>query len=410
MANVIEGPNTFTISEWHSSNDAKLSRAELQRAHAKNIIAETRQVIKERQEQTDRGQRDVEQKLNQRIGGVKFWHSELNRQLISLNDETSQLEAYKQRLQSAVSGCIRPLNAAEECLEKREHRINIDLVYDAVQNELLTEVQVIKGVCAMLERGLEQVIEQIRLNRSAAYHLSVDLKDKETTLDVDSEALSRNNNNIEEMLSELCLKRQNSNIPSIKRFWTTPGDWQKYSEQGIARAEEEIQHSIRLRSAVDEILSAGTEDLRKQKNSSDNALRQRIEDVTLAKTHLETEKHHVSEHIGAVSKQIEDTIVAISNKNAPRYVAEERTHSRAQNRPKPIELCRDNVQYRLLDELDDINNSVKELNEKKNTLNSQLKSLRRAQLDLEEDIEVKKKSLDIDNSCVVVRSFDILSY
>merc|ERR1712139_22618 len=99
MANVITGPNTFTIGEWHASNEAKLSRAELQRSNARNIIAQTKQVIQERQDQTDKGQRDVEQKLNQRIDNVKFWHSELSQQLAALNEETAQLEAYRKTRQ-----------------------------------------------------------------------------------------------------------------------------------------------------------------------------------------------------------------------------------------------------------------------------------------------------------------------
>merc|ERR1711881_428159 len=379
MANVIQGPNTFTIQEWHASNDAKLSRAQSQRHNARNIIAETKQVITERQEQTDRGQRDVEQKLNQRIDNVKFWHSELSRQLAELNTSTEQLEAYKKRLEDGVAGCVQPLNGANQCLANRESRVNIDLVHDDVQKELITEVHVVNGVCAMFERALEQVIEQIRLNRSAAYHLTQDLNDKDVTLGVDGDALAKANSSIdlvEQKLSALCLARQQGSVPKIKPFWTTPGDWQNYSEQGIARAEEELQHSIRLRSAVDEILSAGCEDLKKQKHATDDALRQRIEDVSLAKKNL----------------------------------AEERTRSRANRRPAPVELCRDAVQYRLHDELDDIHESVIELTDKLNNLNIQLRALKRAQLDLEEDIEVKRISLEIDNACVTLRSYDILSY
>lgn len=414
MAHVVTGPNTFTIGEWHNSNEAKLSRAELQRSNARNVIAQTKQVIQERQDQTDKGQRDVEQKLNQRIDNVKFWHSELSRQLAALNDETSQLEAYRQRLENGVAGCTKPLNAAKGCLDNREKRINIDLVHDDVQSELLTEVQVVNGVCAMLERALEQVIEQIRLNRSAAYHLSQDLKDKDVTLGVDGTALSKNNANyieeVEQKLSTLCLARQQSNVPKIKPFWTTPGDWQAYSEQGIGRAEEELQHSLRLRAAVDEILAAGSEDLRKQKAATDTALRQRIEDVTLAMNLLSDERASVNNQINDVCGQIIDTQSAVHNKNAPRSVAESRTRSRANERPAPVELCRDAVQYRLHDELEDIHSSVVELTSQHSDLNLQLRALRRAELDLSEDIAVKVNSLEIDNSCVVLRKYDIISY
>lgn len=414
MAQLITGPNTFTVTEWHESNHAKLSRAELQRSNAKNVIAQTKQIIQERQDQTDKGQRDVEGKLNQRIDNVKFWHSELSRQLSNLNDETSQLENYRKRLENGVAGCEKPLEAANHCLSLREGRVNIDLVHDDVQKELLTEVSVVNGVCAMLERALEQVIEQIRLNRSAAYHLRQDLKDKDVTLNVDGSALSKSNalfvNEVEAKLSELCLTRQNSNVPKIRPSWTSPGDWQAYSEQGIARAEEELQHSLRLRSAVDEILSAGSEDLQQQKSATDSALRQRIEDVTTAMNNLIKERADVNDQINDVCGQIDETELAIQNKNAPRSVAESRTRSRAQERPAPVELCRDAVQYRLHDELGDIQAAVEELLNQHASLNSQLRALRRAELDLAEDIHVKSTSLSIDNDCVAVRKYEIISY
>jgi len=413
MANVIEGPNTFTVGEWHLSNSAKLSRAELQRQTAKNCIAQTKQVICDRQEQTDRGQRDVCEKLSQRIENVKFWHSELSRQLTTLENETNQLDKYRGRLEAAVEGCKHPLNAAQECLRCRTGRINIDLVYDEVQKQLLTEVEVTNGVKAMLQRAFQQAIEQIRCNRSVAYHLRSDLKDKDTTLDVDSGALSKNNNNIlklEDRLSELSLARSNSIIPKINHSWTTPRDWQHYSEQGIAKAEEELQHSIRLRSAIDEILAAAFEDLCSEKAKTDNALRQRIEDMSLAKLNLEQSRDECSHQIQCVANQIDGTKQAINSKNAPRSVAEERTKSRAYNRPAPIELCQDAVQYRLHDEISDIDDSVRELKIKLFELNTQLKALRRAELDLQEDIDVKTNSLNIDNTCVNVRSYDLTKY
>ena len=75
-----------------------------------------------------------------------------------------------------------------------------------------------------------------------------------------------------------------------------------------------------------------------------------------------------------------------------------------------MELCRDAVQYRLHDELGDIQAAVEELSAQHADLNSQLRALRRAELDLAEDIEVKRTSLGIDNDCVAVRKYEIISY
>lgn len=40
--------------------------------------------------------------------------------------------------------------------------MEIDLVHDEVETELLKEKDVIKGVTALLQRTLEQIVEQIR--------------------------------------------------------------------------------------------------------------------------------------------------------------------------------------------------------------------------------------------------------
>lgn len=44
----------------------------------------------------------------------------------------------------------------------REKRVETDLVHDDVDRELLKEKDVIEGVTALLQRTLEQIIEQIR--------------------------------------------------------------------------------------------------------------------------------------------------------------------------------------------------------------------------------------------------------
>ena len=47
-------------------------------------------------------------------------------------------------------------------ISNREKRKAIDLVHDDVQKELIKEVEVIEGVQALLQRSLEQAIEQVR--------------------------------------------------------------------------------------------------------------------------------------------------------------------------------------------------------------------------------------------------------
>ena len=90
---------------------------------------------------------------------------------------------------------------------------------------------------------------------------------------------------------------------------------------------------------------------------------------------------------------------AINEKQAPMKVALTSSDHRTQ-RPN-VELCRDPVQYRLISEVNEISTNVGRLQELLADAEKSLKGLIRNQLSLEEDIEVKKKSLYIDRDVCV---------
>ena len=70
----------------------------------------------------------------------------------------------------------------------REKRYDIDLVHDNVQKELIKEIEIENGAHALLVRLLEQVNEQLRLNRKAKYNLEQDIKNKFTAQSIDAHA------------------------------------------------------------------------------------------------------------------------------------------------------------------------------------------------------------------------------
>lgn len=77
----------------------------------------------------------------------------------------------------------------------REGRIGIDLVHDDVEKNLLKEREVIMGVMALLQKTLDQVIEQIRIMRSRRYNLEKDLTDKFGALDIDQDCRNLRDDN-----------------------------------------------------------------------------------------------------------------------------------------------------------------------------------------------------------------------
>jgi tektin-1 len=112
----------------------------------------------------------------------------LEDKLTDLVNEIDGLGAYKIRVEKAIESVQEPLHIAQTCLSNREKRYDIDLVHDNVQKELIKEVDTMNGVHALLTRLLEQVNEQLRLNRKAKYNLEQDIKLKHHAQDIDSHA------------------------------------------------------------------------------------------------------------------------------------------------------------------------------------------------------------------------------
>ena len=122
-----------------------------------------------------------------------------------------------------------------------------------------------------------------------------------------------------------------------------------------------------------------------------------------------------------VEETIEKLKMAIAGKDNPMKVAQTRLETRSQ-RPN-VELCRDGVQYRLVEEVSIIGQSVDKpttvIGQSVDKLRQSLaeaeeaaKALRRQQLEIEDDLAVKANTLYVDEteSAGIRRSINIQTY
>lgn len=106
--------------------------------------------------------------------------------------------------------------------------------------------------------------------------------------------------------------------------------------------------------------------------------------------------------MGEMEENITRLTKSIADKELPMKLAQTRLDTRT-DRPN-VELCRDPVQYRLIEEVHEIDSSVANLEGRLAEAQSSLKGLIRNQLDLEEDIGVKSNTLFIDEvECMGMR-------
>lgn len=402
MAKLLSGPPRFTHPEWTVSNKTKYKNAELERAAAERLVAESDRLIDETDQTTKRTQRDVNKKFEQRLNDIKFWKEELDNKLDDITTEIDSLRAFKTRLEKALESCAEPLHIAEQCLQNREKRRGIDLVHDDVQKELLKEVEAIRGVMALLQRTLEQADEQIRLNKKAQFQLKKDLKDKFSALNIDEHCAELKNNSPGLFYKEGAAKIEANSV--------TPVDWEDFSNENILKAEREKNSSVQLRSLIDGILQQTCNDMQAQCREVNLAFKKRIEETRDTKGKLENHLAKVLEDMKVMEENISKLEKAIQDKAEPMQLSQTRLHHRT-DRPN-VELCRDPVQYKLVEEVAEIQGSIEALQDRLDKANSSLKGLVRRQLDLEEDIDIKSNTLFIDDvQCMGMRqSINIQSY
>lgn len=394
MSKLIQPPPKFTHGEWTHSNHSNYNTAEQQRAAAERLIDESDRLIDETDVTTKKTQRDVNKKFEQRLDDITFWKDELNRKLDDTKHEIDTLVAYQTRLRNALEACQEPLAIVNQCLGYRENRVAIDLVHDDVERNLLKERETICGVMALLQKTLDQTTEQIRVMRSRRFQLEKDLKDKFMALDIDQDC-----RNLRDDHSAL---RAKGGVAKIETNSSTPEDWQGYTNENIDKAEKDRKCSVDLRAVIDSLLNTTANDMQQQTDDTNLAFDKRIRETQDTKGKLEDHLARVLGQIRDMENNIDKLNKAIGDKSGPIALSTTRLDTRT-NRPN-VELCRDPVQYRLINEVAELETNVGRLRGTLAQAEMELKGLIREHLNLEEDIDIKSKSVHIDNvQCMGLR-------
>ncbi|KAM9208563.1 tektin-1 [Dugong dugon] len=386
MARLLQAPPKFLPSEWHIANKNQYHSAEAQRSRSERLVVESQRLVDEIEKATRKSQSDVNKKLEQRLEEVKFWKKELDDKLEQLVRETEDLLIFKIRLEKALESLKEPLHITQMCLAYREKRVGIDLMHDEVERELIKEIEVIQGVMSLLTRTVEETSEQIRLNRSAKYHLEKDVKDKFVALTIDDICFSLNNNSPNIRYSE--------NVVRVEPNSVSLEDWLDFSNTNVEKADKQRNNSLMLKTLVDRVLSQTAHDLRRQCDVVDMAFENGLKETKDAKDKLAVHLAKVMEEIASQEKNITALEKAILDQEGPAKVAHTRLETRT-HRPN-VELCRDTAQYRLIKEVQEISHNVVRLKETLAQAQVVLKGLNRRQLALQEEIQVKENTIYID--------------
>ncbi|CAL8371944.1 unnamed protein product [Gadus morhua 'NCC'] len=359
------------------------------RRGSEQLTADSRRLLTEADKTSRRVQQGAKQRLEQRLRDIQYLREELERRLEEVLEETEALVAFRTRVERALEACSDPLRATLLCLEERSRRAAVEQGPDEVERELLQEMEVFQGVAALLQRMLEQIVEQIRLNRSAKYHLEKDLKDKFQAQSIDDLCILMTNNSFNPDKRPTVLPL--THPPSMA---VSPDEWEGLSVVNISRAEQEKANSASLRALVSSLLDQTACDMRSRLRATALAFQRKIQETKTAKAQMEEHLARVQSEVSSQKRNRVALGVAMAEKELPLSVAQARLSARAK-RPG-TELCQDPAQILLLAEVQELTAHIHRMRTAASQSDAAQQSLVRCQLELEHNVEVKARSLYVD--------------
>ncbi|NXP23417.1 TEKT4 protein, partial [Scytalopus superciliaris] len=384
----------YQLPEWHRRNAGVYNQAYAASEESGRDRAESKHLSKHAAGCAQRAQQHSKSTLCQRLQDVHFWRVELQKEVMELDAETNLLAAQKLRLERALDATEVPYGVVTDNLQCRDRRQPPDLAIDEVERQLLKEAELIRNIRDLLKRTIIQATNQIRSNRIQKEVCELDWSDKVQTYHIDDKCVSYNNDstNIQAHPSSVKFEENAS----------TPKTWAQFSHDNIYNAEQEKLASVQLRSLINNIIHDASEDLRMQRAAANEAFDNHCRELDDCKFKLEQHLAKILEDIGEEEANIVALKQAIRDQETHLKVAQTRLYDRS-FRPN-VELCKDEAQFRLVSEVEELTVFLEALKRKLMESEQCLKNLEETRMQLEKEIAVKANSIFIDrHKCMTFR-------
>ncbi|XP_059126896.1 tektin-3 [Peromyscus eremicus] len=384
----------YTPDDWYRSNLVNYQESNSSRHNSERLRVDTSRLIQDKYQQIRKTQTATTQNLGERVNDIAFWKSEITHELDEMIGETNALTDIKKRLERALTETEAPLQVARECLFHREKRMGIDLVHDEVEKELLTETDGILCCQERMRRHLDKAIAQLASDRAAQHELEKDLSDKQTAFRIDDKC--QHLRNTSEGVSYF------RGVEKVDATVSVPESWAKFTDDNILRSQSERAASTKLRDDIENLLIVTANEMWNQFNKVNLAFTNRIAETADAKNKIHIHLSKTLQEIFQTEMTIESIKKAIKEKSAFLKVAQTRLDERTR-RPN-IELCRDIAQLRLVNEVNEVDDTIQTLQQRLRDSEDTLQSLVHTKATLEHDLAVKANTLYIDQEkCMSMR-------
>uniref|UniRef100_A0A3Q3WLQ7 Tektin n=1 Tax=Mola mola TaxID=94237 RepID=A0A3Q3WLQ7_MOLML len=383
-----------SVSEWDSNNQRLSAAAQKERDTSEAIREEGRSLRDQTGCKTTWDERDTSRRLNDRAWDVARCKEALENCAQKLDAEMEALTLSKEQTEEALAATAVPLGVSAECLTLRDGRRGYELVVDPADEQLNKEVALIESVQQVLQQHVDKAFEQLCVLQEARHHLTADLQNKQDALDIDLSCLS-----LTVKSPQISLKTNPTRIPSGS---STPQEWLQFSLYNVARAQEAMQASQRMREDVSLSRTQLQNELDAQRRATEFALRKRHHHQERACSELQWQIKKAEEEMAEMESDIQGLDADLQAKTASLKLA----HTRLENRTRRpgVDLCRDEVQHGLIDEAHQLEATITALEQKLSDAQHSLQKMKLHHSRMLQDLSRKQEALTLDQRSMNTRT------
>nr|KAF6508542.1 tektin 2 [Rousettus aegyptiacus] len=213
------------------------------------------------------------------------------------------------------------------------------------------------------------------------------------TLDIDRGCLSLNLKS-----PNISLKINPTRVPDGS---STLQQWDDFSQFSKNRAEAEMKEAVELREAIALTIAETNNELEAQRVATEFAFRKRLREMEKVYSELKWQEKNTLEEITELQKDIQHLEDDLRRKFMNLKLCHTRLESRTY-RPN-VELCRDQAQYGLTDEVHQLEATIAALKQKLAQAQDALDALYKHLARLQADIACKANSMLLDTKCMDTR-------
>uniref|UniRef100_A0A8C5HBG6 Tektin n=1 Tax=Gouania willdenowi TaxID=441366 RepID=A0A8C5HBG6_GOUWI len=342
------------VPEWNRNNQQLSTTAQHEQQVSTTVRQEGKCQRNKIECQTTFDESCTSGRLRERVWDLARWKEVLESCAQKVDEEMQALTLSKEQSEHALAATVTPLEVSTECLTLRDGRRGMERVVDPVDEELRKEVVLIERVQGVLQQHIDKALEQLGVLQEIRHQLTSDLQNKMEALDIDMTCLS-----LTTLSPTISLKPNPTRIPSGS---STPQEWLEFSHSNVSCAHNAMQKSQQLREETSLSRAQLQNEMEAQCRATEFTLRKRNHDEKQARDELQWQIKTTEDEMSEMEAHILGLEADLQAKTFPLMLAHTRLEKRTA-RPG-MDLCRDEVQRGLVDEVQQLEASILVLKKK----------------------------------------------